>query len=48
MGEGFHQEGDISTVDGGSLKLEDRFMYLDSSISSIGNGINMNLVIGYR
>ena len=33
----FHQKGDISTLNGGSLK----FMYLGSSISSTKNNINM-------
>ena len=30
----FNQTGDISTLDGSSLKLEDKFTYLGSSVSS--------------
>ena len=30
----FHQAGDISTLDGSSLKLVDKFTYLGSSVSS--------------
>ena len=36
----FHQRGDISTLNGGPLKLEDKFTYLGSSVSSTENGIN--------
>ena len=42
----FNQKGDISTLNGGSLKLVDKFTYLGSSISSTENNINM-LSIGY-
>ena len=37
----FNQEGDISTLNGGSLKLVDKFMYLSSSISSAESDINI-------
>ena len=36
----FHQNGDISTLNGGSLKLMDKFNYLGSSDSSTENDIN--------
>ena len=36
----FNQEGDISTLNGGSLKLVDKFIYFRSSISSMENDIN--------
>ena len=39
----FNQE-DIATLNGGSPKLMDKFMYLRSSISSTENDINMRLV----
>ena len=39
----FTQEGDISTPNGGSLKLEDKFMYLGSSTSSTESDINKHL-----
>ena len=39
----FNQKGDISTLNGGSLKLVDKFTYLGSSVSSTGNDINMRL-----
>ena len=39
----FNQKGDISTLNGGSLKLVNKFMYLSSSISSMENEINMHL-----
>ena len=39
----FNQKGDIFTVNGGSLKLVDKFTYLGSSISSTENDINMRL-----
>ena len=38
---GFNQKGDISTLNGGSLKSVDKFMYLSSSIASTENDINM-------
>ena len=37
---GFNQRSNISTLKGGSLKLEDKFTYLGSSISSTKNDIN--------
>ena len=40
----FNQKGDISTRNGGSLKLVDKFTYLGSSISSTENDINIWLV----
>ena len=40
----FNQEGDISTLNGGSLKLVDKFTYLDRSISSTERDINMHQV----
>ena len=36
----FKQSGDISTLNGRSLKLVDKFTYLGSSISSTENDIN--------
>ena len=36
----FNQSGDISTLNGGSLKLVDKFTYLGSSISSTDTNIN--------
>ena len=39
----FHQTGDISTLNGGSLKLVDKFTYLESSVSSTETGINKRL-----
>ena len=39
----FNQKGDISSLNGGSLKLEDKFIYLRSSISSTENNIRMRL-----
>ena len=38
----FNHKGDISTLNGGSLKLVDKFTYLRSSISSIQNDISMH------
>ena len=40
----FDQKGDIFILKGISLKLEDKFIYLGSSISSSENDINMQLV----
>ena len=37
----FNKKGDISTLNGGSQKLENKFTYLRSSVSSIENDINM-------
>ena len=37
----FNQRGDISTLDGSSLKLVDKFTYLGSSVSSTKTDINM-------
>ena len=39
----FNQTGDISTLDGSSLKLVDKFTYLGSSVSSTEKDINMRL-----
>ena len=36
----FNQTGDISTLDGSSLKLDDKFNYLGSSVSSTKTDIN--------
>ena len=40
----FNQRGDTSTLNGGSLKLVDKFTYLKSSISPMENDINIRLV----
>ena len=40
----FNQTGDISTLDGTSLKLVDKFTYLGSSVSSIKKDIDMQLM----
>ena len=39
----FNQIGNISTLNGGSLKLVDKFTYLGSSVSSTETDINMRL-----
>ena len=39
----FNQTGDISTLEGSSLKLEDKFTYLGSSVSSTEKDIGMRL-----
>ena len=39
----FNQKVDISTVNDGSLKLVDKFIYLGSSISYTENDISMRL-----
>ena len=39
----FNQRGDISTLNGSSLKLVDKFTYLGNSVSSTETGINMRL-----
>ena len=39
----FNQKGDISTLNGGSLKSVNKFMHLRRSISSTENDINMQL-----
>ena len=39
----FNQAGDISTLEGTTLKLVDKFTYLGSSVSSTEKGINMRL-----
>ena len=39
----FNQTGDISTPDGTSLKLVDKFTYLGSSVSSTEKGIDTRL-----
>ena len=40
----FNQTGDISTLEGTSLKLVDKFTYLGSSVSSTKKDINMRLM----
>ena len=40
---GFNQADDISTLEGTSLKLVDKFTYLGSSVSSTKKDINMRL-----
>ena len=40
----FNQAGDISTLDGTSLKLGDKFTYLGSSVSSTEKGIDTRLM----
>ena len=40
----FNQKVEITTQNGGSLKLVDKFLYLVSSIPSTENDINMHLV----
>ena len=37
----FNQRGDISILKGGSLKLVDKFTFLESSVSSTEKDINM-------
>ena len=39
----FNQEGDISTLEGSSLKLVDKFTYLGSSVSSTEKDIDTRL-----
>ena len=39
----FNQKGDVSTLNGGYLKLMDKFTYLGNSVSSTENDINMRL-----
>ena len=39
----FNQRGDISTLNGSSLKLVDKFIYLGSSVSSTETDTNMRL-----
>ena len=39
----FNQRGDISTLNGSSLKQVDKFTYLGSSVSSTETNINMQL-----
>ena len=40
----FNQTGDISSLNGSSLKLVDKFTYLESSVSSIETDMNARLV----
>ena len=40
----FNQKGDISSLNGGSLKVVDKFTYLGSSVSSTERNIDMRLV----
>ena len=44
----FNQTGDISTQDGTSLKLVDKFTYRGSSVSSTEKGIDMRLMKAWR
>ena len=44
----FNQTGDISTLEGTSLKLGDKFTYLGSSVSSTEKDIDTRLSISYR
>ena len=39
----FNQRGNISTLNGGSLKFTDKFTYQESSVSSTKNVINLRL-----
>ena len=39
----FNQRGDISTLNGSSLKLVDKFTYLGSSVSSTEKDVNTQL-----
>ena len=39
----FNQRGNISTLNGSLLKLVDKFTYLENSVSSTENDINMQL-----
>ena len=39
----FNQRGNISRLNGGSLKLVDKLPYLESSVSSTENDINTQL-----
>ena len=39
----FNQRDDTSTLNGGSLKLVDKFTYIKNSVSYTGNNINMRL-----
>ena len=43
----FNQKGDISTLNGGSMKLVDKFMYLDNNVLSSIIDINMHQVKAY-
>ena len=43
----FNQKGDISTLNGSSLKLVDNFTYLRSSVSSTKTDINMQLAMAW-
>ena len=44
----FNQTGDISTLNGSSLKLVNKFPYLGSSVSSTETDINMRLAKAYK
>ena len=44
----FNQKGDTSTVNGGSLKLVDKFSYLGKSVSSIENDISTQLAKAWK
>ena len=43
----FNQRGDISTLNGSSLKLVDKFIYLGSSVSSTEKDVKMRLAKGW-
>ena len=43
-----NQRGNISTLNGSSLKLVDKFTYLGSSVSSIKTNINMQLAKAWK
>ena len=42
----YNQTGDITTLDGASLKLVDKFTYLGSSVSSTEKDIDTRLMNG--
>ena len=44
----FNQRGDISTLNGSSLKLVDKFTYLGSSVSSTETDINTRLAKAWK
>ena len=44
----FNPTGDISTLDGSSLKLVDKFTYLESSVSSTEKDIDSWLTKAWR
>ena len=44
----FNQTGDISTLNGSTLKLVDKLTYLGSSVSSTEKDIDMRLAKAWR